>query len=67
MENIAEIKDRVTCLNLICFFISEFLALESSGSWESKEEGRSQQIICSWEATLPFLKSNLDFQQVGVF
>lgn len=40
MENIAEIKDKVTCLNLIWFFfISEFLALESSGSWESKEEG----------------------------
>lgn len=40
MENIAAIKDRVTCLNWICFFISEFLALESSGSWESKEEGK---------------------------
>lgn len=25
------------------------------------------QIVCLWEATLPFLKSNMDFQHAGVF
>lgn len=62
MEIIAEMKDRVTCLNLICFLsqIFFFFALESSGSWESKEEGKVSA-NCLWEKTLPFLKSNLDF------